>query len=501
MKKIIISFIFIFFSYFALTTNINAATFKEGAYLDNEYITKKKDGITYYLQMRYIKDEQNRIVYCLEPFQTFSNNKEYTEYENIYNYKNLNLEQIRKIELLIYYGYEYQNRTSSEWYAITQLLIWQVVDPSAPIYFTKTLNGQRLEKYSLEINQLWDDVNNHDLEPEFIHEYTVNYNDELIISEINNNYEIIKNDFVKEDASTFKINNVKKDGSIIIKKKSNNRYTNNFVIYDSYDSQDLILPGQIINKEMKIDIKVTKGDINLSIKKIDDVYSVESDFKNTCFLIYDEVSEYEKICTDKELNYKTNTLPYGEYKIKQISKGTGYHMDNKIYQVTIDRENEHPSVTIYNKLIKNTLYINKFYCKNDVCHEEPNANFAVYDSKNNLVKNIITDDKGKANILLGYGKYKVIQVKGLSGYKLANDFNIKIFDDKTKLVKDIQNDYIFSKMENDQIENLPNSEIEEIIPDDSDSTPEILPPKTGLAFSFNSIILISVLIIFKKVLL
>ena len=485
MKKNILLGLLFLCGFLILNKNVSAVSFTEDAYLANEYVVKKKDGVTYYLQLRYMHDNQKRIVFCLEPFTKFQGDKEYMEYEDAYEYNGLSDEQIRTIGLLMYYGYGNGNRVGTKWYAITQLLIWQVVDPTAPMYFTDTLNGNRIDKYTADIEALWNDVNNHDMEPEFVHEYVVNYNDELVINELNEEYEVIDSNYEEIMKNGYRVDKVVEDGRIVFKKKQENKYSNNVIIYDSLDSQDLILPGEVLNKEFSIDVKVTKGNVTLDIKHIKDAYSIDSEVKNTCYLIYNDVEEFEKVCSEEDIVYKSGYLPYGEYKVKQISSGIGYLVDNNIYSFSVSKVDEQPRLELFNKLIKNTLFIKKYYCKDSNCLNEGGAVFEIYDSKNSLVESIETDELGEASVTLGYGKYKIVQMSGMQGYKLANDFSVKIVDNVTLLEKEIHNDYIVVKQEVVDTEDLPPSEIEE------------LPPKTGIEFPY-SFCLLGLLIVGKK---
>ena len=77
-------------------------------------------------------------------------------------------EQWQRISLLAYYGYGYENHTSTKWYAITQILIWRTADPSGNFYFTDGLNGSRNDSLFInEINEIESLVNNHYKVPNF----------------------------------------------------------------------------------------------------------------------------------------------------------------------------------------------------------------------------------------------------------------------------------------------------------------------------------------------
>ena len=439
MKKIL----FIIISFFVVGRFVEAETFFEGKFINGEYVNKEINGINYYMTMQYIKDSKGNIVYCIEPFVDFSEGKSYVSYiGDLKSYKNLSKEQKRKIELITYYGYGYNNRKDDKWYVITQYLVWKTVDNNADIYFTKTLNGKRIDKYKNEIKQLLNDVDGHDITPFFVKKYTVNYGKDLIISEVGNNYEVIESDFEYKLDGDLKILKVLNNGTIKLKKKSN-IYNDKIAIFDSSNSQDLIRPGNIENNILLIDLKVTSGDITLDIKDDDSVYTIESDFTNTCYEIDNGSEVIEKICTgDEPVIYRTLKLPYGSYTIKQVSVGVGYKDDIKTYKVEISDKDEHPVLVLYNYLLKNKIEIIKRYCKNNICNFEFDALFKVYDKYNNLVDEIVTDDNGYTSITLGYGSYNVEQVRGLQNYSLEKSFMDKIVDEVTVYRHELYNYFI-----------------------------------------------------------
>jgi len=484
MKKLFI-FIFLLGSFLLLSSQVKAESFYDSDYLSGEYITKVKNNKTYYMTVQFIKDSKGRIVYCLEPFVDFSKGQSYKEYiGDLSEYEELSNVQKRKIELLIYYGYGYGDRTENKWYAITQYLIWNIVDSEAEIFFTKTLNGVKENKYRAEIALLEADVKRHEKGIDFPLEYTVNYKEDLTINQLNADYEIVKSDFqYTKDDNGVKVKQIAKEGKIVFKKLSN-YYDGNVVIFDSSTSQDLIRPGNVDNVEYIVDVKVKKGDITLDIQDDASVYTVESDFSNTCYEIMQDDTIIENICTSKEpLVYKTLDLPFGEYTIRQKSVGLGYKRDEKHYIVHVNETNAHPTITLKNVLIKNTIAIMKYACKNKVCAFEKDATFVIKDKNGNVVNTVVTSDLGTAKLLVGYGTYQVSQVKGIEHYTFISPYKEVVHDEETMHQRELFNYFI---------------EEEEIEPDNKDENKEeeksekialldeevvedsFLPPKTGV---------------------
>ncbi len=472
MKRILIIGLLLFFISFSF---VKAETFVEGNYLSGEYISKRKDGSIHYLTVQYLKDSKGNIVYCLEPYTKFVEGKSYTSYEgNIDGYSDLSASQKRKISLIVYYGYGYGSRNTSKWYAITQYLIWDTVtDGNGTIYFTDKLNGNKIEKYTSEINELLKDVNSHDIKPDSIYDRTVNMNESFSVLGIDkDSYEIVSSSYEYNLSSNLLVKNVSKNGYIELRKLSN-YYQNRVAIFDSTQSQDLIRPGNVINSVYKIKVNVSKGNIVLDIKKDDSVYTVESDFSGTCYDVLKDGIVIDSVCTNKEMSYKTGDLPFGNYEIKQKSVGLGYRKDEKVYKVSISSNDSKPVVNLYNLLIRNEIEIKKYACKEQICDPESAAKFSVYDIKNNLVNNIVTDKDGHTKIELGYGTYKLKQISGLYGYSISDEFNEKIIDEESKHFKELFNYYIEAEEEKnvDDIINEPTKE--EIIEKEIVNEPQI----------------------------
>lgn len=480
MKKILGGLIIMCFVLMAW--EVKAFDFKEGTFLTGEYINKVKDGKTYYMTVQYIYRDDGQAMYCLEPFEKFLTGSGYIGYN--FNYENvtgLSKEQIRRIELLAYYGYNYDNRTDSKWYAITQYLIWKTVTTD-DIYFTDKLNGKRINKYEQEISELEQDIANNEIKPSLVgREVTVNYGDDIILEDTNkvlDNYQVlgVTNYDYQKEGNTFKVKNVLQSGRITFKRK-HSLYNSNSFVYINSNSQNLFAPGKPREPELYLKFNVTAGDVELNILDDDSVYSIAKDFSNTCYGLYNLQNELiDKVCTEHSLKYKSNLLKYGVYYVKQLSVGKGYEKDDKIYSFEINARNEHIILELQNKLIRNTVKINKKYCQKEVCSFEEKAKFNIYDEKDNLVDSIETDKNGNGALELGYGKYYGVQVQGKEGYEYVDDFSFTIlngidelnygFVDKVKVTENRDKDEGKNEDKNND--------------ESDDDVQELMPPETGI---------------------
>ncbi len=446
MKKIIFLICLLLISF----SLVKAETFVEGSFISGEYISKKKDGAIHYLTVQYLKDSNGNIVYCLEPYTKFVEGKSYTSYVGDLNgYNSLSSAKKRKISLIVYYGYGYSGRTTSKWYAITQYLIWDTItDSDGSIYFTDTLNGNKITKYSSEINEVLTDVNNHDKKPSFVKTYSLNLGEGLSIKSLTEDlYQVSNSTYKYTFNGGLIINDIRENGSFEVTKKSN-FYKGKVAIFDSANSQDLIRPGNVVNQTYKVNVNVKKGNIEMDILKDESVYTIESDFTNTCYdILWDGSVLVDSVCTDnKELQYETIDLAYGEYVIKQKSVGVGYKIDNNVYKVVIDKDNTKPNITLYNYLLKNKIEINKKACIKNNCVSEKDAVFEIIDKNGNNVGNISTDEKGYTSYTLGYGSYTINQIKGLKGYSIVDSYSERILDEESNHLHELFNYKIEEKI-------------------------------------------------------
>lgn len=410
MKKYF-KYLILFIFFFILINRVEAIKFYEGDYISGEYISKKKDGVIHYMTMKYLIDGNGNPVYCVEPFVKFNQYDDYVLSDPYLNYSN---DVIRRIELLSYYGYGYGSRTASKWYVITQYLIWHTISGDN-VYFTDKLNGKRITKYINEINELLYDVNLHDVIV-FDKTYKVNLGDKLNIDL--NGYQILD--------SNIDINNVMSNGKIKVSKMSN-YYNMDGNFFDGVSTQDLYLRGNVSNLVYEINVDVIKSNILLDIN----VDKVLNDF-NVCYEIYDEDKLVDSVCTSEKMVYKSKDLRYGNYKVIQSYISDGYVVDSNEYYVNLDKEEY--LLKLDNYVIKNNLVINKYYCFNNECNLESDAKFEIYDINDNLVGELITDNKGNGFIELVYGEYKVKQVSGINGFNYVNDFLVNIDDIDYKYV-------------------------------------------------------------------
>ena len=252
-------------------------TFNEKSqYIKGDYILKVKGSTRKYQQMTVItRNSDNQFVYCIEPGTPIASGStiyQGQDFDQSY-IANITNEQWRRISLLAYYGYGYANHTDIKWYSVTQFLIWQTVPHGYDIYFTDKLDGNRITKYTDEINELNRLVAEHDITPNFNQDtidMTISETIELTdANNVLNKFEIKSTDGVSASINGNKLSitaNEVGNGNITITKRDKNM-SSPAIVYVHPKSQDLMSRGYYdpIDRDLKINIVGGK----VSVKKVD----------------------------------------------------------------------------------------------------------------------------------------------------------------------------------------------------------------------------------------
>ncbi|MBE6157783.1 MAG: hypothetical protein E7160_03220 [Firmicutes bacterium] len=443
MKKIIFFLITIITTLLFKNINVYASTanFYEGNYIDGIYMNKRaQDSNTiYYQTARFFRQTgTNRTAYCIEPFNFFNENSTYT---STINPSNLSAYQKERISLIAHFGYGYHNHTTDKWYAITQFMIWKAADPTGDFYFTDTLNGKRIERFTAEMNEINNLINNYQTIPSITSkEYILVENETLNIEDINhvlNNYKV--------DNSNFKIDNNKliadnlKEGTYQLTLTRESKIHNTPIIfYQSPTSQNLVETGDINSKNYNLKVNVIKTSIEIT--KIDSnnkttTPSGDGELIGAVYSLYNSnMEELNKIEIDDNCKGFIENIPFGKYYIKEEKAGNGYTLDEETYEINISKDNPNITLTLENKIITAKIIINKSYESNPN-KKESNVTFNIYNNKDELIKTIITNELGYTETYLPYGTYTIKQLNSKDGYYKVDDFKIKVTD---------QNDLIYN---------------------------------------------------------
>ena len=456
MKKILL-FLTLSFIYLIGTVPVYATTnsFYEAEYIDNIYMVRydKSANYKYYQKARvYRRTSDGKLAYCLQPFIKFNTTN--NTYETVSTLPNISSETLNKINDIIGFGYGYLNHTDLKWYAITQLMIWQTVEPNSEFYFTDTLNGNKIEPYNSEINEINNLINDSYKTPSF--------NNQTYYSIVNKAINLVDSNkaFIKYSlttsggASVEQINNTitansKNEGCFTSIYKSRGRSSDPVLFYYNPKSQHLATVGTPQTREGKVTFCF--NELKLNLKKIDkdtgtNISSKEAKLKDSIFTLYNDKMEKIKdlkLDDNLEINLSSSTdnLDYGTYYLKETKVGAGYLTNNNTYKIEFTPNNTKINLVIENEVLKKEVTIKKYFGDGKLMEGEPNISFEIYNIDNELVDTITTDVNGKANIILPYGHYKIVQINTTEGYTKIDPFEIFI-NDLDKEYSYIINDYI-----------------------------------------------------------
>lgn len=432
----------------------------------NIFIRKyRADGYIKYQQASFIRrSEDNKFVYCLQPYVNIDNNLPYYQIarSDYATYLNMTQEQWDRISLLAYYGYQYNengyDHSKNKWYAITQVLIWRTAEPTSRIVFTDTLNGNDLsDKFASEIAEMESLVANHYKRPSFNTDIKVPIGKSQDLVDQNgvlSNFKVVS---VENGTATINGNTLTitptSVGQVKVKLAKNaTKYSTNPIVYFSNHSQNVMRVGNYDPVPANVEITSVGGRLK--------IYKVDSDtkesnaqgnasLKGAVYGIYNLNNEkVGEIITDEYGYGISDYLPdLGDFTVKEIIPSKGYTLDKNKYTFTVDKDNLLAELEVYEKVIEADVKLFKTFANGStgILKGEPNITFEIYlnnckprlllrSSNNNVCKvgKITTDKKGFAEIKLPYGNYTFKQITSTPNYEKVKDFEVIIDENSEK---------------------------------------------------------------------
>lgn len=381
--------------------------------------------ITYYQKARFFRQTNtNEFAYCIEPFTLFNENSSYYSSTNPYN---LNESQIDRISKIAHFGYGYSNHKDPKWYAITQFMIWQI-SSNGDYYFTDYLNGNRINIFQNEMNEINTLIDNYNKIPVFEEEYTIISGNSLVLENDFSNIKIIGENY-SLDNNKLTINPTIEGVYTYNLIKEDNIYNKPYIFYESNNSQNLIETGNIpsINTSFKVNILKTEIELTKIDKDTKDIIPKgEASLDGAIYSLYDENNNLIQDLVIEHNQSIINNLPLGKYYLKEKESGIGYLLDTNIYEINITKEHSKHQVIVENKVIEKTITIEKKYGDTNILKEEENISFEIYNSKYERISTITTNNLGIASITLPYGTYTIKQINTTEGYNMVDDITITI---------------------------------------------------------------------------
>lgn len=453
MNKKIIWTLLVFLSFLG---NIKAITFKGGDVIDNVFILKvKENGEKEYKKGQFIVDDLNNYVYCLDPFVKVNNSSTYDIHEdNFEKVLGMSDELWKKINLIIYYGYEYKDlkhdHSHPMWYYITQMLIWESVSPNSNFYFTDTFNGNiNTSLFQKEKEEIMYLVNTHEETPLFSYpKANVGETIEVVdIKDVLYRFNPVTG-VEKQEKNKITVKLYEKNNLIPVRKMSPSKA----YLFTSSNSQT-ILKGRVdYPVRMTYNIKAKEPTGNIIIKKYGETYNKNNVFekevlKNVKFGLYDENKRLLKLSfTNIEGNIIFSELPKGTYYVKEISSLEGYEINSQYRQVIL-RENNYKindiNIEFINYLKRGDLTIKKVDASTGLPIK--NVMFALLKDDATIFEGV-TNEAGILEVRgLTYGTYFIKEIKAPDGYVMIED-KIEVNIDNVSKILEIKNELQYGNL-------------------------------------------------------
>ncbi|PEP77399.1 adhesin [Bacillus wiedmannii] len=194
-------------------------------------------------------------------------------------------------------------------------------------------------------------------------------------------------------------------------------------------------------KTIKIKNTMQKGQIEL--KKIDSENGGKA-LANAEFDIVKDGVVVEHIITDKDGKAISKPLAPGKYILKETKAPEGYQLKEKEFEVNVTGDGIFP-ITVENAMVdKGNVEITKMDKESGAVLA--GVEFEVQDEKDKVVRKVVTDKDGKANVSdLSVGKYKLVETKSLPGYK-------KLTESVSFEIKKGMTEVLSLKVENEQLD-------------------------------------------------
>lgn len=432
MKKIII----VLFLFFCFIVNVNALSkFYLGEKVPNMYIESKNGNLMHNGAPFVIRRDDSNIVYCLNPFLYIDTNNYYNEFKYNASLFNLTEEQLEKINLISYFGYNYKNHTDLKWYGITQYLIWKAED-FEEVYFTDSYYGNKIVAYENEIKEIESLIKEYYEVPSFSEmnfEFSINSTYEIEDkNRVINNFEILESDIeVSIVDNNLKIN-TKDEGVYEISFIKRSSIKNNYVLYNYQGAQSVIYPGSIKDIMFSIEIEVSSGSIKINKLDSENLVREEATLSGAIYGLYNEIELVTTLKIDEKGIAFIDKIPFGKYYVRELTPSLGYNIDETIYEFEITSHNKDILINSYEEVITGDLLVNKYYGYSSNYKLEDGAIFELYDNNKNLINTYMTSN-GIIQDKLVYGNYYLVQKYGIDGYSYVNDLNIFIEENKEYL--------------------------------------------------------------------
>ncbi len=427
--------------------------------VDDVWITRR-GGTSSYFSAQFTEYSINGYaVYCIEAGVAITTEN----YIGEYGYVNspYDDETTKLLELIAYYGYDYEDHQTLKFRMATQALIWETVSDQIVEFWTEASGYGDYIDVSEEKEIIMNLVNSHYEKPSFnLNSVELNVGDEYVFVDENkvlSQYEIYSSTGVTAEIIGNELHITATsigDYEVQLIKKSYDTVSTIIFVGDDDTSQKMGLMRFSDPVVSTISVSTLGG--SLEINKLDSYTNTnvpqygDATLENAVYGIYNNSgTKISEITTDEFGSGKIeNIFEIGTYYIQEIKSPTGYLLDETKYYFEITSSSEDIVITVYEDIITSKIEIVKVFATSDseVMTPESSVQFGIYDSSNNLIMTTITDENGRLTFELPYGSYTVKQLTTTSNYEKVDDFQIFVNNDGETLYYVLSNAEITAKL-------------------------------------------------------
>lgn len=450
-----------------------------------------------YGQVMGFSTSDGKVTYCIAPGEHQVNGSSY----ELHRYDAANLkelinntqdkeinkltpEQIKKIALYAYFGYNYPNHQTLAYRLATQMLIWRVFDSSQ--VFTNKLANQSDAKVlsdeevgvASEIAEIQRLVDQYQVWPSFnLANVNLTLGESTTLTDttgVLSNFKVTSctNCTASINGNTLNINATSiGDLNVTLATDTESVYSEPAYFAIAPGTQNQVVPGRIDPTIAAVRGTVTGGKVKIT--KLDNDTKAcstvgDGTLEGAEYTIFNSNNEaVEVLRIGNDCTATSSILALGNYTIKETSAPTGYLIDpiTKNFTITSENAGSPLSLTFYEEPQKFALNLYKIMSDGSTGLTDPeeNATFDVYLVRNNNKVGTITTNKvGKGNIVLPYGKYYLKQTSGAKGHYFSPDVEVLLTSkDESVFINnaDATAEIKVIKLDTDTKENIPLSGI------------------------------------------
>ncbi len=399
----------------------------------NVFVHQERNGEDYVTNLAIIT-ANGVIAYCIEPGVLADKASYYNSTLDV-SQTPLGSIDTKYISLVGYYGYKYPSHDDKRYYMAAQELIWEHMGVDN-VWFSDAKYGGNVIDVSREKKVILNLVNNYETPPKFNFKDDYIVGDEIELDDANNvlkDYDVTNpNTLVEKENNTIKIKVNEGDNTFTLSRKNGDSkirfyYKSGYQTIGSFEagynySSDYLVRGDYGK------IIVDKIDKDTNSKTPSSSYA---SLKGAVYAVYDASG---KLLQTKETNEDGmivfDRLPKGNYSIKEIKASEGYTVSKTISRTFLASSQMSITITFDEKIIENKIIITKVLEISDGSYApEQNITFGVFDDKENLIGTYQTNEEGKIEIVLPYGKYVIKQMDTMPGVDKVKDTLITVDTD------------------------------------------------------------------------